>query len=50
MANLGPTKFHTHHCPWKFHKFHRKTPVLESLFKKVAGLQAYFMFVFLYTQ
>ena len=21
-----------HHCSWKFHKFHRKTPVLESLF------------------
>ena len=21
-----------HHCPWKFHKFHRKTPALESLF------------------
>ena len=20
------------HCSWKFHKFHRKTPVLESLF------------------
>ena len=27
-----------HHCSWKFHKFHRKTPVLESVFKKVAGL------------
>ena len=36
-----------HHCSWKFHKFHRETPVLESLFKNVAGLQAYFMFVFL---
>ena len=22
-----------HHCSWKFHKFHRKTPVLESLLK-----------------
>ena len=21
-----------HHCSWKFRKFHRKTPVLESLF------------------
>ena len=21
-----------HHCYWKFHKFHRKTPVVESLF------------------
>ena len=25
----------------KFHKLHRKRPVLESLFNKVAGLQAY---------
>ena len=25
----------------KFHKFHRKRPVLESLFNKVASLQAY---------
>ena len=24
-----------HHCSWKFHKFHRKTPVLESLFEKL---------------
>ena len=22
-----------HHCSWRFHKFHRKTLVLESLFK-----------------
>ena len=27
-------------CSEKFHKFQRKTPVLESLFNKVAGLQA----------
>ena len=39
-----------HHCSRQLHKFHRKTPVLESLFGKVAGLQAYFMFVFLYTR
>ena len=25
-------------CSWKFCKFHRKTPVLESVFNKVAGL------------
>ena len=25
---------------WKFFKFQRKTPVLESLFNKVAGLKA----------
>ena len=25
-------------CSLKFLKFHRKTPVLESLFNKVAGL------------
>ena len=27
-------------CSYKFHKFHRKTPVLESLFNKVAAPQA----------
>ena len=37
-----------HHCSWKFHRFHRKKPVLEFLFEMVAGLQAYFVFVFLY--
>ena len=26
------------HCSWKFHKFHKKTPLLEPLFKKVSGL------------
>ena len=25
-------------CSYKFHKFHRKTPVLESLFNKIARL------------
>ena len=25
-------------CPYKFHKFHKKTPVLESFFNKVAGV------------
>ena len=29
-------------CSWKFSKFHRKTPVLESLFNNVAGLKACF--------
>ena len=28
-------------CSWKFRKFFSKTPVLGSLFKKVAGLQAW---------
>ena len=27
-------------CSWKFHKFYRKTPVLESLFNKVTGLKS----------
>ena len=27
-------------CSWKFRKFHRKTPLLESVFKKVADPQA----------
>ena len=26
-------------CSWKFRRFHRKTPVPESLFNKVAGLR-----------
>ena len=38
MANLFPTQYmlhvfrSNHHCFWKFHKFHLKTPELESLF------------------
>ena len=27
-------------CPQKFRKFHRKTPVFDSLFNKVVGLKA----------
>ena len=38
-----------HHRSRKFHKFSRKTTVLESLFINVAGLQVHFMFVFLDT-
>ena len=34
-----PDVFSKKRCSEKFHKFYRKTPVLESLFKKVAGLQ-----------
>ena len=26
-------------CSWKFHKIHRKTPVPETFFNKVAGLR-----------
>ena len=26
-------------CSWKFHKIHRKTPVPEAFFNKVAGLR-----------
>ena len=28
-------------CSWKFRKFHRKTPVLDFLFNKVAGLKVF---------
>ena len=28
-------------CSWKFHKFNRKTPVLESHFNNVTGLKAW---------
>ena len=31
-------------CSKKIHKFHRKTPVSESLFNRVAGLNAYNLF------
>ena len=30
------------HCSWKFHKFHRKTPVLESLFERIVGYCFFF--------
>ena len=33
-----PEAFCKKGCSWNFDKFHRKTPVLESLFDKVAGL------------
>ena len=26
-------------CSWKFYKIHRKTPMLESLFNKFAGMK-----------
>ena len=32
-----------HRCSYKFHKFHRKALMLESLFKKVAGLNPRFL-------
>ena len=35
-----PAVFCKKSCSLKFRKFHRKTPVLESLLNKVAGLQA----------
>ena len=30
-------------CSLKFRNIHRKTPVLESLFNKVAGLNSFFI-------
>ena len=35
-----PSVFYKKRCSLKFHKFHRKTPVLESLFNGVPGLKA----------
>ena len=35
-----PEVFCKKRCSWNFRKFHRKAPVLESLFNNVAGLQA----------
>ena len=32
--------FHQNKCSQKFGNIYKKTPVLESLFKKVAGLEA----------
>ena len=34
-----PEVFCKKRCSWKFRKIHRKTPVPESLFNKVAGLR-----------
>ena len=36
-----PVVFCKKRCSKKFRKFHRKTPMLESLFNKVAGLKAW---------
>ena len=36
-----PEVFYKKRCSEKFRKFHRKTPVLESLLKKGAGLKAF---------
>ena len=35
-----PKMFCKKRCSQKYRKFHRKTPVLESLFNNIAGLQA----------
>ena len=37
-----------HHCSWKFQKFHRKTPVLESLFcnRSIVILQKTLLWIF----
>ena len=32
LNNMLHVFWSNHHCSWKFHKFHRKTPVLESHF------------------
>ena len=32
LHNMSHVSRSNHHCSWKFHKFHRKIPVLESLF------------------
>ena len=34
-----PEAFCKKMCSWKFHKVHRKTPVPEAFFNKVAGLR-----------
>ena len=34
-----PEAFCKKMCSWKFHKIHRKTPVPEAFFNKVAGLR-----------
>ena len=40
VQNHPPDVFCKNWCSLKFRKFHRKAPVLESLFNNVAGLQA----------
>ena len=34
-----PEAFCKKMCSWKFHKIHRKTPVPETFYNKVAGLR-----------
>ena len=34
-----PEAFCKKMCSWKFHKIHRKTPVPEVFFNRVAGLR-----------
>ena len=37
-----PEAFCKKMCSWKFHKIHRKTPVPETIFNKVAGLSLWY--------
>ena len=34
-----PVAFGKKMCSWEFHKIHRKTPVLDTFFNKLAGLR-----------
>ena len=37
MQKLSPELFCKTSYTWKFRSFHKKTPVLESLFNKIKG-------------
>ena len=39
VQKQSPEAFCKKMCSWKFHKIHRKTPVPETFFNKVAGLR-----------
>ena len=39
VQKQSPEAFCKKMCSWKFHKIHRKTPVPEAFFNKVAGLR-----------
>ena len=43
LQKQSPGAFYKKSSPYKFRNIYRKTPVLESLFNKVAGLQAKFL-------
>ena len=40
FSEAATTNILQNRCSWKFFKFHKKTPVFEPLFNKIAGLES----------